>query len=155
MSRPDGKLHIAIVGLRFGGCFPPIYVEHPDVSEVTICDTDESTLKAYGDKYKISRRTMRVEDLLNESDSIRIFLKQSVQRASEEALSVLQIVEAYNKFCIARGWDPIAVSIVEERLPDLMSELFGVLKSHDIHWGYSGLSRGFHGVKFRPEYDEN
>ena len=97
----------------------------------------------------------RVEDLLNESDSIRIFLKQSVQRASEEALSVLQIVEAYNKFCMDRRWDPIAVSDVEKRLPDLMSELFGVLKSHDIDWGYGGLSRGFHGVKFRPEHDEN
>jgi phage/plasmid-associated DNA primase len=97
----------------------------------------------------------RVEDLLNESDSIRIFLKQSVQRASEEALSVLQIVEAYNKFCIDRGWDPIAVSTVEKRLPDLMSELFGVLKSHDIEWGYGGLSRGFHDVKFRSKNDEN
>ena len=90
MSRPDGKLHIAIVGLRFGGCFPPIYVEHPDVSEVTICDTDESTLKAYGDKYKISRRTMRVEDLLNSSDIDAIHLVTPIPSHGALSAAVLK-----------------------------------------------------------------
>ena len=42
MSRSDGKLRVAIVGLRFGGSFPPIYLEHPDVAEVTICDTERA-----------------------------------------------------------------------------------------------------------------
>jgi len=99
----------------------------------------------------------RVEDLLNESDSIRIFLLESVERdtAGGEGLTVRQIVEAYNEFCIGRGWDPIAVSTVEKRLPDLMSELFGVLRSHDIDWGCGGMARGFHGVKFCSAANEN
>ena len=40
MSR--GKLRVAVVGLRFGGCFPDIYKDHPDVEYVGICDSDTS-----------------------------------------------------------------------------------------------------------------
>jgi phage/plasmid-associated DNA primase len=97
----------------------------------------------------------RVEDLLNESDSIRMFLVQSIQEAAEEALTVEEIVRAYNTFCIDRGWDPIAVSDVEKRLPDLMSELFGVLKSHDILLSQGRTFRGFHGVTFCSEDDDD
>jgi phage/plasmid-associated DNA primase len=93
----------------------------------------------------------RVENLLNESDSIRIFLMRSIKRSdeSEKSLSVRKIIAAYNEFCLERGWDPIAVSIVERQLPDLMSELFGVLKSHDLLGGEEGyFARGFHGIEF-------
>jgi hypothetical protein len=98
----------------------------------------------------------RVENLLNESDSIRIFLVCSVKKTGSENsdLTVRQIVEAYNEFCMERGWDPIAVSIVERQLPDLMSELFGVLKSHDIKDGQKNV-RGSHGVEFRSEDDQD
>jgi phage/plasmid-associated DNA primase len=94
----------------------------------------------------------RVENLLNESDSIRIFLVRSIKRSDEpdKSLSVRKIIGAYNKFCLECRWDPIAVSIVERQLPDLMSDLFGVLKSHDLLGGAEGyFSRGFHGVEFR------
>jgi phage/plasmid-associated DNA primase len=99
----------------------------------------------------------RVENLLNESDSIRIFLMHSIKRADQpdKSLTVRKIIGAYNKFCLERGWDPIAVSIVERQLPDLMSELFGVLKSHDFLGGEEGyFARGFHGIEFRSGNDE-
>lgn len=50
MNQRAGRLRVAVVGLRFGGSFPPIYLEHPDVAEVTICDINAQTLKAYGDQ---------------------------------------------------------------------------------------------------------
>ena len=39
MSERAG-LHIAVVGLGFGAEFVPIYLDHPDVAAVAICDAD-------------------------------------------------------------------------------------------------------------------
>ena len=35
---PSKKIKIGIVGLVFGGAFPTIYRDHPDVEKVVICD---------------------------------------------------------------------------------------------------------------------
>ena len=40
----DKKLKIGLVGLRFGGEFPPIYRDHPDVEKVVLCEKDEALL---------------------------------------------------------------------------------------------------------------
>lgn len=34
------QVSVGLVGLRFGGEFPPIYRDHPDVSTVSLCDKD-------------------------------------------------------------------------------------------------------------------
>ena len=34
------KIRVAVVGLRFGASFVPIYRDHPDVESVAICDLD-------------------------------------------------------------------------------------------------------------------
>lgn len=39
------KINVALVGLGFGGAFAPIYKEHPDVGEVTLCDPNPDRLK--------------------------------------------------------------------------------------------------------------
>ena len=41
---------IAVVGLRFGAAFPPIYRDHPDIERVAICDQNEAVLNAYGEQ---------------------------------------------------------------------------------------------------------
>ena len=38
-----------MVGLRFGGKFPPIYRDHPDVSKVVICDLQVQRKEQYDD----------------------------------------------------------------------------------------------------------
>jgi len=50
------KLRIAVVGLGFGAEFVPIYMDHPEVAEVTICDLNEERLRATGDKFGAARR---------------------------------------------------------------------------------------------------
>ena len=90
MSRSDGKLRVAIVGLRFGGSFPPIYVMHPDVAEVTICDTDERTLNAFGDKYGIQRRTTRLDDILRSPEIDAVHLVTPIPSHGSLSAAVLQ-----------------------------------------------------------------
>jgi predicted dehydrogenase len=90
MSQVAGRLRIAVVGLRFGGSFPPIYLEHPDVAEVTICDSDAQTLQAYGDKYGIARRTTNVEDLLASREIDAIHLVTPIPSHASLSTAVLE-----------------------------------------------------------------
>ena len=68
------KVRVAVVGLRFGGEFPPIHRLHPDVEYVGICDSDEALLARYGDKFGFERRHANFDDLLtgDEYDAIHI-----------------------------------------------------------------------------------
>ncbi len=68
------KIRVAIVGLRFGGCFPPIYLDHTNVETVGICDTDERVLEEYGNKFNIKRRHNNIEEILssNEYNAVHI-----------------------------------------------------------------------------------
>lgn len=45
------KIKVGVVGLRFGGEFPPIYRDHPDVESVTLCELDKELLKEYSEKF--------------------------------------------------------------------------------------------------------
>ena len=49
MNQKKG-LHVGLVGLGFGAEFIPIYLDHPEVSELTICDSDPKVLKLQGDR---------------------------------------------------------------------------------------------------------
>jgi predicted dehydrogenase len=59
------RINVAVVGLGFGGSFPPIYRDHPDVSRVAICDIDEKRLNEYGDRHGIRDRFSRYEEVLD------------------------------------------------------------------------------------------
>ncbi len=83
------RLRVAVVGLRFGGAFPPIYQSHPDVDEVAICDTDETVLNAFGDKFGIARRFTRVEDVLAVSDIDTVHLVTPIPSHAALSLAVL------------------------------------------------------------------
>ena len=41
------KLHVALVGLGFGGAFAPIYKEHPNVGKLTLFDTNPAVIKDF------------------------------------------------------------------------------------------------------------
>ncbi|MCR2822990.1 Gfo/Idh/MocA family oxidoreductase [Lederbergia panacisoli] len=59
------KVKIAVIGLQFGGQFAPIFQLHLDVEEVGICDTNETLLNEYGDKYGFDERFTSLDQVLN------------------------------------------------------------------------------------------
>jgi len=73
-----------------------------------------------------------VDSLLAESDSLRVFLTERVQRAEDSDLSVQEIVEEYAAFCPEHGWSPLPITTVHHDLEGLMLELFHVSKSHSV-----------------------
>ena len=58
----------------------------------------------------------------------------------------LELVNAYFEFCNDKGWRAQSWRIVENQLPDLMLEVHGVNRRHDIKRegrsarGYSGIT---------------
>lgn len=68
------KIGVVIVGLRFGAAFPAIYLHHPDVERVGICDVDEARLNAFGERYEIADRFRSYDDVLADTryDAVHI-----------------------------------------------------------------------------------
>ncbi len=69
-----------------------------------------------GDIALTERQAAIVDSLLAESDSLRFFLQERVERAEGFDLSVNEIVEAYAEFCPEMGWTPLPITEVQHSL---------------------------------------
>lgn len=88
-SRP-GKLRVALVGLRFGAEFIPIYLNHPDVSALTICDTNPAVLAEFGDKFGIRRRLTDLDAVLTSDEIDAVHLVTPVTEHAAQSIAVLE-----------------------------------------------------------------
>lgn len=64
----NGKVRVAMVGLGFGAEFIPIYQRHPRATVEAICRRNEAELNAVGDRFGISKRYTRFEQVLADKD---------------------------------------------------------------------------------------
>jgi hypothetical protein len=98
----------------------------------------------------------RVKALLDESDGLRLFLKEQVQTKDRSSVTTDEIVQRFASYCAERNWT-MASRIVENQLPDLMLELFSVTKSNNIERvnekGETTSRKGYRGIDWRSEND--
>jgi putative DNA primase/helicase len=106
-----------------------------------------------GDIYIDKKHRDIVDSLMSESDSLRLFAISELQSSPGYDLSTDEIVKAYLEYCRTKQWDMVPLSKIEKMLPDIMSDLFGVLKAHDIQ-RYGKKVRGFSRMRFRSQDDE-
>ena len=103
----------------------------------------------------------RVEDLLSESESLALFVRENVvpdcvgpgnngDKPHRPSLTVDEIINRYQDFCQDKGWTPAPIAEVEKQLPDLMFRFLNVRKSHDIDRD-GKARRGYWNVGFIPE----
>jgi phage/plasmid-associated DNA primase len=101
----------------------------------------------------------RIDDLLGESDSFALFVRNEIVRdntlsdtGDPHSLTGGEIIKAYMNDCIwVKRWTPAANRVCENRLPVLMLENFGIGKSNDLSRNGSKTHRGFWHVRFeRP-----
>jgi hypothetical protein len=111
-------------------------------------------ISEHGDIALSQRQKDRVESLLLESDSLRLFVKQSVSRFDGSDLAVSELVEKYMKFCADSAWSPIPVTVVHRQLDDILLELFAVSKSNSIQRNGTAV-RGYRNLRFRLPTDED
>ena len=83
------KLKVGVVGLVFGGAFPTIYRDHPDVSEVVICDKNERLLEDFGWKFGFHQCCTDYEELLA-SDVDAIHILTNIHTHADMAIAALR-----------------------------------------------------------------
>ena len=83
------RIRIAVVGLGFGAEFVPIYLDHPDVESVTICDLDEKRLHDTGDRLGIERRVRDVKDVIHAQDIDAVHLISGIPDHARQAMAAL------------------------------------------------------------------
>ena len=106
MNQKKG-LHVGLVGLGFGAEFIPIYLDHPEVSELTICDSDPKVLKLQGDRFQVQQRSSDLKNLLSSPEIDAIHLITPISLHAEPSLAVLNVA----KHCACTV--PMATSIAE------------------------------------------
>lgn len=85
-----GRLHVGIVGLRFGLDFLPIYQRHPAVREVSIADSDPARLAEVGDAFGVLRRHDSLDGLLADPDIDAIHLLTPVSFHADQVVATLR-----------------------------------------------------------------
>jgi phage/plasmid-associated DNA primase len=108
-----------------------------------------------GDIILTADQKARVDTLLSESDSLRIFVSNNIIKAPNPmssgenfSLTIEEIVNEYIDDCVNdKHWTPVPADHAEKRLPNLMLELFGVTKSHSVLRN-GKAKRGFYKVRF-------
>lgn len=104
-----------------------------------------------GDIRLTDRQAGVVDSLLAESDSLRWFIRENIQKKDGSDLSVHEIVQAYAHFCPERGWDPLPESKINHQLQTIMLDMFQVLRTNNCQRDGKAV-RGFRGVAFsNPE----
>ena len=91
----------------------------------------------------------RVDNLLDESDSVRIFVKKRVIHTEDSNLTTDELVAGYFNFCDERDWTPLSTRNVQSQLKNIMMEIHRSPYRNDICRGDSLTThRGYSKVGF-------
>jgi predicted dehydrogenase len=84
------KLTIAVVGLGFGGEFIPLYANHPDVSQVVICDTDPEVTGQMAGRFNVQEQRRDLDAVLADDQIDAVHLATPIPIHAEQSQSTLQ-----------------------------------------------------------------
>lgn len=96
----------------------------------------------------------RIDALLAESDSLRLFVKRRIDREEDASLTADEILIAYENFCANQNWTALPKHRFEQQLGPLMMEFHRAGKRNDISRG-SSIKRGFKHVRLGDPLPEN
>ena len=85
-----GKLRVALVGLRFGAEFIPIYLHHPDVASLTVCDTNPAVLKEKADQFEVESRIASLDAIIGSGDFDAVHLVTPIPLHAQQTIAVLK-----------------------------------------------------------------
>ncbi len=84
------EVNVAVVGLGFGGCFPPIYLEHPDVGKVAICDADAKRVVALTERHEYADVFRDLSEVLARDDYDTVHLVTGIPNHARQSVAVLE-----------------------------------------------------------------
>jgi predicted dehydrogenase len=86
----ESGIRIAVVGLGFGAEFVPIYLDHPNVRSVAICDADAARLERTGDRFRIERRYADVREVIESAEIDAVHLVSGIPDHAWQAIAALR-----------------------------------------------------------------
>lgn len=92
----------------------------------------------------------RVDSLLAESDSLRLFVKERMERHAYGDVTTGEFQQAYAEFCADKGWNALPITVVERNAADVMLDVWQVAKSHCIERDGKKSNRGWKRVRIAP-----
>lgn len=101
------KLNVALAGLGFGGCFLPIYLDHPNVDTVTIFDPNAERAALMKERYPAVRVCGSFDEILADETIDAVHLVSPIPAHAEQTVAVLES----NKHCACTV--PMATSLEE------------------------------------------
>ena len=105
-------------------------------------------LNATGNFRLTDTQKERVRKLLDQSDSVRLFVQECVNRQEGADLAVCELEEGYTAYCGVMGWRPLASNDLRKRLNRTMQDILHISQSHDIRRN-SSTFRGFKNVALK------
>lgn len=102
-----------------------------------------------GDFALTDAQRARIDSLLAESDSLRLFVRQRMVRHEYGDVTTGEISQAYAEFCADQGWSALPSAVVERTLPDIVLDVFHVTKSHSIERDGKKSNRGWRKVRLK------
>jgi len=85
-----------------------------------------------GDYMLTAAQEKRIDDLLAESSSLELFVKDCIERTDEGNLFKDEIEEAYALFCEGRGFTPLPKRIQQSQIPELMLRFHHVSEANSV-----------------------
>ena len=116
----------------------------------------ERDVKAYGDVVLSDDQRAKVQRIVDDSGSLRLFVETRLEKpcgGSFGSLSTNEIVDAYNDFCRQRGFEVQPDMVTQKKLPDLMMEIHGLPKGKKVSGPDGRSGRGYHGVGLKDARD--
>ena len=98
------------------------------------------------------RQLQQIKDLLDESESVKVFIRERVEleESGKDNVTTMELYEAYSDYCDGRGWDPLPFTKASKQFPDAMASAFKVEASTDIMRNGSN-KRGYRRVRIKSD----
>ena len=100
---------------------------------------------------KNTKAQQRIENLLQESDSVYGFLNCRIEKAKGSSLTVEALYGEYESWCNRNQWTAFPMRLANGKLREGIMSIFQIPQSHDLeYWGRQ--TRGYHGIRIKREY---
>jgi P4 family phage/plasmid primase-like protien len=100
-------------------------------------------------------QTVAVQRVVDDSESLRLFVETRIERVEGGAFGQLcskEIVAAYDAYCRRKGFKVHPDTVTYKKLPKLMEEVHKASSSNSVGSGDEGECRGYRGIALREEY---
>ena len=100
-----------------------------------------------GDFVLTAAQLGRVDSLLAESDSLRLFVEERMERHEYGDVTTAEFQQAYAEFCADKGWNALPITVVERNAADVMLDVWQVARSQSIERDGKKSNRGWRRVR--------